>query len=176
MVDDGRRPAARPPEPAGRAHIIVGAPARRRPAGRVPRVSGVVLALFVTTVATAVITTIVANRGVDSVAGGDWSLSQTYWEDYGPRPTTAQVPAAVEAVPGVRGMLVVHPNPAWTPTQSYSVNSLPILQGVVGCAALAQVPGMGACPAGATAVAVEPDPTDDPPYRPQPPRPGPLST
>jgi hypothetical protein len=28
---------------------------------------------------------------------------------------------------------------------------------------------MGACPAGATAVAVEPDPTDDPPYRPQPP-------
>jgi hypothetical protein len=119
-------------------------------------VSGMVLALFVTSVAVGVITTIVANRGVVGTGTSSTTLTQMFYPEQ-----RVAVPAALGSTSGVRGALVVHPNPAWHPfvqTQpvgqaapSPQTESLP---GVVSCADLDRIGTLGHCPAGATAAEV----------------------
>ena len=115
-------------------------------------VSGLVLALFVTSVAIGVITTIVANRGAhrDGTAAST-TLSRPFWPGDGEAAVT-DVPAAVSAdlhaTPGVRDVTVVRGNPARRP------GTLP---GLVSCADLARAPGLGRCADGAIVAQVWPD-------------------
>ncbi|MFI7608067.1 FtsX-like permease family protein [Micromonospora sp. NPDC049366] len=110
-------------------------------------VSGLIVALFVTSVATGTITTYIANRGeppTDSVAAT--SLSKWFRPEDGPPPTAAQIPAALATVPGVRSVTLVHRNPdphGW--------------QGVITCAELDRLQVYGSCPPGARVASV----TDD---------------
>ncbi|MFC0507461.1 FtsX-like permease family protein [Micromonospora costi] len=110
-------------------------------------VSGLIVALFVTSVATGTITTYVANRGeprTDSVAAT--SLSKSFRPEDGPPPTAEQIPAELAAIPGVRSVTLVHTNPdpdGW--------------RGVVTCAELERLAVFGSCPAGARVASV----TDD---------------
>lgn len=122
-------------------------------------VSGLMLALFVTSVATGVITTIVTNRGAPrsgSVFSG--ALSQTFWPGEGAKgeaaPTLAAVPAGLRSVAGVRAVLAVHQNPRFRPSVPGGSPSLP---GVIACTELARVPGFSPCPDGAAVAEVYPD-------------------
>jgi FtsX-like permease family len=118
-------------------------------------VSGLVLALFVTSVAVGVITTIDANRGVHRNGEATTStLYQGFWPDpAAPAPPTAvpgPVSARLLAAPGVATMTVVRRNP--------NASSRPgPLPGLVSCADLARTPAFGRCTAGATVAEVWPD-------------------
>jgi FtsX-like permease family len=110
-------------------------------------VSGLIVALFVTSVATGTITTFVANRGAPptgSVAAT--TLSKTFWPEEGPAPTADQIPAGLAAIPGVRSVAVVHANAdrnGWS--------------GVITCAELDRLVVYGRCPAGAQVAMVYSD-------------------
>jgi FtsX-like permease family protein len=115
-------------------------------------ISGVVLALFVTSVAVGVITTIVATEGPHRSGAAGTTLTQQFWAADDRDSTMVQVPdrvaAGLHAIAGVRDVVSVHHNPD---------RSAPSLPGVVSCAELARVPGLGRCPDGATAAQVWPD-------------------
>jgi hypothetical protein len=100
-------------------------------------ISGVVLALFVTSVATGVITTIVANRGGDRGGLAATSLVNNF------NPSTGSVSAGVladlRAVPGVTSATVVRENP---------VRDRARMPGLVSCADLTRAPGYGRCEPG----------------------------
>jgi hypothetical protein len=144
-------------------------------------VSGLVLALLVTTVATIAITTQDAkdptrfgNIAESHVLTAQISASNAVARNSGPgvRSGTANpgpaAPAAplaaqLSAVPGVQGVLVVRAVPGLTipgrfenlGVNAFGVNTdgsvTPIPAGVVSCAQLATVPALGRCPAGAAA-------------------------
>ena len=135
-------------------------------------VSGLVLALFVTTVAVVAITTQNAKNVTrfGSVADSDMLTEQIAHESpgssaavsgTGPAAPAAPLTAQLRAVPGVRGVAVVRAVPGLTIPGTFnglSGNAFgeprpPVPAGVVSCAQLAVVPAMGRCPAGATAVA-----------------------
>ncbi|ONH26598.1 FtsX-like permease family protein [Pseudofrankia asymbiotica] len=109
-------------------------------------VSGLIVALFVTSAATGAITTFVANRGAprtDSVA--TTSVRKIFWPEDGPAPTTAQVPAGLGAIPGVRNVTLVHRDTdpkKWQP--------------VITCAELDRLAVYGYCPPGARVATVAP--------------------
>jgi len=112
-------------------------------------VSGLVLALFVTSVAVGVITTIVANRGPHRTGAGAnhlVSMSMGSHPDGAPGATSVPAPvlADLTAVAGVSDVVVLRRNPA-----DEDPASLPVL---VSCADLARLPQYGRCPAGATVV------------------------
>lgn len=114
-------------------------------------VSGLVLALFVATVTICVIGTIDHNRGGLS---GD-PQTRVAVEDgaqFGDPPMTDAVPdrllADIRAVPGFRGLAVVHAGPGRPGNPG-----LPP-PGLVLCSDLAQIPVAGRCPAGARTAAV----------------------
>ena len=113
------------------------------PQGGFRAISGVVLALFVTSVAVGVITTIVANRGTQHNAITESTLTQQFGPDSDADPDAAT--AELRAVPGVRSITVVHRNP---------VNTEDSLAGVVSCADLAKTTNYGRCPDGAAVVEV----------------------
>ncbi|HME67322.1 MAG TPA: FtsX-like permease family protein, partial [Streptosporangiaceae bacterium] len=141
-------------------------------------VSGLVLALLVTTVATIAITTqdakdptrfgniaeshvLTAQISASAVAqnGGPGVRSGT--ANPGPAAPAASLAARLSAVPGVQGVLVVRAVPGLTipgrfenlGVNEFGVNTdgsvSPIPAGVVSCAQLATVPALGRCPAGA---------------------------
>ncbi|PZF91525.1 ABC transporter permease [Micromonospora deserti] len=136
---------------AGRASrpaaLIAGRRLSDNPQAGFRSVSGLIVALFVTSVATGTITTFVANRGeprTDSVAAT--SLSKIFWPEDGPAPSVDQIPAGLSAIPGVRSVALVHVNPdrdGW--------------QGVITCAELARLVVFGSCPANAQVAAVAGD-------------------
>jgi hypothetical protein len=132
-------------------------------------VSGLVLALFITTVATVAITTqdtmnvtqfgsaAEANVLVDQLADTSSGVAST-----GPGPAAPAAPLAAQlrGVPGVQGVVVVRADPNLSipgtllglgTSQLGSPSQVPA--GVVSCAQLATVPALGRCPAGATAAA-----------------------
>jgi len=113
-------------------------------------VSGLMLALFVTTVATGVITSIVANRGVTPVGTATYdNLSVGWYPDHGgklPGPATP-IPAGLTTTPGVKDVLVVH--------YQGIIGNLPL--GAIGCADLAKHPELGQCAPGAQVGAVYAD-------------------
>ena len=144
-------------------------------------VSGLVLALFITTVAVVAITTqdtkdltrfgsaAEANVLTDQLADQSSGIAST-----GPGPAAPAAPLArpgpaapaaplaaqLRGIPGVQGVVVVRADPKLTipgtlhglGTSQFGPPS-PVPAGVVSCAQLATVPALGRCPAGATAAA-----------------------
>ncbi|MEU1684116.1 ABC transporter permease [Micromonospora sp. NPDC005707] len=152
---------------AGRASrpatLIAGRRLADNPRAAFRSVSGLIVALFVTSVATGIITTYVANRGeprTDSVAAT--SLSTWFMPEEGPAPTADQIPAGLATIPGVRSVTLVRANPVDTPPP-LEVNGTenPTYRwwwpGVITCAELDRLAEFGSCPAGAQVAAVADD-------------------
>ena len=127
-------------------------------------VSGLVLALFVTTVAVAVITTIDAKRGAPPFgqAAGATVVDQFAFGKAGaPSAPSAGMLAALNATSGVRGTAVIRLDtpgitfPSTLIGESAASRTVPAgMVGLVSCAQLARVPALGHCPGGAQAVAL----------------------
>ena len=132
-------------------------------------VSGLVLALFITTVAVVAITTqdtkdltrfgsaAEANVLTDQLADQSSGIAST-----GPGPAAPAAPLAAQlrGIPGVQGVVVVRAVPGLTiPGTLPGLGASqfgppgPVPAGVVSCAQLATVPALGRCPAGAAAAA-----------------------
>lgn len=104
-------------------------------------VSGLVLALFVTTVAVGVLGTIVANRGPQAHGPQAGNLMSEFRD---PAPADTVAPAGLAAVPGVRGVLSVRIPPD-------ALRSPMVYQGdfLVSCVEIARTPDFGRCAPGA---------------------------
>ena len=132
-------------------------------------VSGLVLALFITTVAVVAITTqdtkdltrfgsaAEANVLTDQLADQSSGIASV-----GPGPAAPAAPLAAQlrGIPGVQGVVVVRAVPKLNIPGTFSGFGTsqfgppsPVPAGVVSCAQLATVPALGRCPAGATAAA-----------------------
>jgi hypothetical protein len=145
-------------------------------------VSGLVLALFITTVAVVAITTQDAKDltrfgsvAESHVLTDQVSVSNQVADNSGPgasQGTVAPGPAVplapltklLSGIPGVHGVVVVRADPGLNlprAFQGFGVNPdgtvSPVPAGVVSCAQLATVPSLGHCPAGATAAAFPAD-------------------
>ena len=133
-------------------------------------VSGLVLALFITTVAVVAISTqdakeptrfgtmAMSNLMTDQIATA--SASGYGVSDPGPAAPAAALAARLDAIGGIQGVAVLRVNPALTipapfpgPQPSQSQGSQ-VPADVVSCAQLATIPALGRCPAGATAAAI----------------------
>jgi FtsX-like permease family protein len=144
-------------------------------------VSGLVLALFITTVAVVAITTQDAKNVTrfgsiteSHVLTNQVSASSQVAQNYGPETTRMGVagpgPAAparpltaqLSGIPGVQGVLVVRADPGLSIPPTFhngavNPNGTPVPAGAVSCAQLATVPALGRCPAGAMAAAFPAD-------------------
>jgi hypothetical protein len=141
-------------------------------------VSGLVLALFITTVAVVGITTqdakdftrwaspAAAAVVTDQLgASGMFTSSQEPAKSAaGPAAPAAPLAARLRGIPGVQGVVVVRADPRLTIPGTFhnlgtgpGVAPSPVSAGVVSCAQLAAVPALGRCPAGATAAAFPED-------------------
>jgi hypothetical protein len=119
-------------------------------------VSGLVLALFVTSAAVGVISTIVAHRGAPTGGASATILTDIFRPELplSADPVPDVVPAGLTSVPGVQGVAVVYVAPNDIP--------LPAEEGVrpnvlASCAELARTPAFGRCAAGAEVAWVYPD-------------------
>ncbi|WP_405009055.1 FtsX-like permease family protein [Kitasatospora sp. NBC_01539] len=118
-------------------------------------VSGLVLALFVTSATIGIIGTIDTNRG--GLAGDPLTRAAVEHGAMLDEPPMAdsvpeRVLAGLRAVPGARGLAVVHANP-----DRIGIEADPARRwapGLVLCSDLAQIPVVGHCPAGASVAAV----------------------
>jgi hypothetical protein len=132
-------------------------------------VSGLVLALFITTVAVVGITTWNAQQHDVRVSAAEAKVLTDQLADQqpgsasqasaGPAAPAAPLAARLRGIPGVQGVVVVRADPGLTiPGAFHSLSSAgPVPAGVVSCAQLATVPALGRCPAGATAAAFPAD-------------------
>ncbi|MGY0489265.1 FtsX-like permease family protein [Streptomyces sp. WG-D5] len=131
-------------------------------------VSGLVLALCVTSTAVGIITSVVAESGVpEERAAFGSTVVGDYDRQFDEKPTReppAALPAAtraeLESVPGVHRVMVVRTNPLGIPDPAEPApakGQRAILAGLVSCAELARMPEHHTCPAGAEAAAVPPD-------------------
>ena len=144
-------------------------------------VSGLVLALFITTVAVVAIATQNAKNPTrwSSAAEANVLTSQVSASNQaagrigpgasqstaapGPAAPAAPLVARLRGIPGVQGVLVVRADPRLTIRAAFhnlgaNLGSTgPVPAGVVSCAQLATVPALGRCPAGATAAAFPSD-------------------
>ena len=140
-------------------------------------VSGLVLALFITTVAVVAITTQNAkdltrfgsaaetNVLTDQVSQGAGNPGpgapgmRAGTAGPGPAAPAAPLTARLSGIPGVQGVLVVRADPELTirgtfhGLGAYQGSTGPVPAGVVSCAQLATVPALGRCPAGAATAA-----------------------
>ncbi len=128
-------------------------------------VSGLVLALFIATVAVVGITTWNAQKGMlRATAAQKKMLTEQLAGQQpgagapaGPGPAAPAAPLAAElrGIPGVHGVAVVRADPGLTiPANFHHLGTGRIPAGVVSCAQLTAVPALGRCPAGATAAAI----------------------
>jgi hypothetical protein len=144
-------------------------------------VSGLVLALFITTVAVVAITTqnaknltrwasaaeanVLTNQvsASNQVAGNSGPGASGGTARSGPAAPTAPLTAQLRGIPGVQAVLVVRADPGLTiPAALHGLGANlgstgPVPAGVVSCAQLAAVPALGRCPAGATTAAFPAD-------------------
>ena len=146
-------------------------------------VSGLVLALFITTVAVVSISTqdakdftrfaspAAAAVVTDQLAasGSFTSSAEPAQMAPGPAAPAAPLAARLRGIPGVQGVVVVRADPRLTIPGTFhnlgtgpGVAPSPVSAGVVSCAQLAAVPALGRCPAGATAAAFPVDGFDGP--------------
>ena len=144
-------------------------------------VSGLVLALFITTVAVVAIATqnakdltrwgsaaeanVLTRPGIGIEPGGRQQRPRNQCRHGAPGPAAPAAPltARLSGIHGVQGVLVVRAAPGLTiPGTFHNLDDLqaatgPVPAGVVSCAQLATVPALGRCPAGATAAAFPSD-------------------
>jgi hypothetical protein len=141
-------------------------------------VSGLVLALFITTVAVVTLTTQDAKDVTRwaspaaaavvtdqlSASGMFTSSQEPAKSSAGPAAPAAPLAARLRGIPGVQGVVVVRADPRLTIPGTFhnlgtgpGVAPSPVAAGVVSCAQLATVPALGRCPAGATAAAFPED-------------------
>ena len=147
-------------------------------------VSGLVLALFITTVAVVGITTQDAKNltqwaspaaaavVTDQLAATGIFTSSAEPAKTGPGPAAPAAPLAAQlrGIHGVQGVVVVRADPGLTIPGALigyrpgppGSGLVPAPAGVVSCAQLAAVPALGRCPAGATAAAFPEDGFDGP--------------
>ncbi len=121
-------------------------------------VSGLIIALFVTSVATGVITTYVSGRNAPPAgSAAATSAAKTFFPDELGKgraaPTADQIPTSLRSIPGVTSVTVVYRNPAGQQV----INGIPSEPGVIACTELARDPALGRCPDGATVAGVDPD-------------------
>ncbi len=142
LADRARRPAA----------LIAGRRLADNPRAGFRAVSGLMLALFVTAVASGSITTMNAERGLP--AGGSTLASMMGVNFWGPdlphgqaQPTAADVPASIRSIPGVGNIVEVRANPAFT-FDNFDAD-VGINPGLIACSVLARYPAAGECPPGA---------------------------
>ncbi|MBB4926312.1 FtsX-like permease family protein [Kitasatospora kifunensis] len=132
------------------AQLVAGRRLSDDPKGGFRAVSGLVLALCITSCAVGVITAEVAENGVPA---GSVAVRNTLVGDYHEYDDQGQpidlvaappqsVLAALGAIPGVRGVLVNHADPDRGRGPGYG-------GGLASCAQLATMPVFGSCPAGA---------------------------
>jgi hypothetical protein len=130
------------------ASLIAGRRLADNPQSGFRAVSGLVLALFVTSVAVGVMTTMIANRGsANASAAARSTLGQLFVSPM--RGDLAAVPAVPEAtlarlgdIPGVHGVTLIHANP-----DSGDGSQPGPRTGLVSCDQLALTPALGRCPA-----------------------------
>jgi FtsX-like permease family len=130
-------------------------------------VSGLVLALFITTVAVVGITTWNAQQRTPSVGAAETTVltDQLSGQQARPGPAAPAVPLAarLSRIHGVHGVAVVRADPGLTiPASFHHLGDTPdgtgpVPAGVVSCAQLAAVSVLGRCPAGAAAAAFPAD-------------------
>ena len=139
-------------------------------------VSGLALALFVTTVAVLGITTWNAQQLTLKVSAAERNVLTDQLADQqagsgsqaspGPAAPAAPLAARLREIPGVQGVVVVRADPRLTiPAAAHDLGhdlgansgTGPVPAGVVSCAQLAAVPALGHCPAGAAAAAFPAD-------------------
>jgi FtsX-like permease family len=132
-------------------------------------VSGLVLALFITTVAVALITTQNTKRTapLDGAAAGNVLVDQfAHATGAGPGPgssalSSAPAPAAevlarLSRIPGVQGIAELRADPGLTTSSPQLGIPLGFPAALVACAQLASTPALGRCPAGAATAEVSP--------------------
>jgi hypothetical protein len=122
-------------------------------------ISGLVLALFVTSVAIGAITTINAYEGGPSGGTATRDTLVDRFADFNASgPTSMSIPSVPDAlmtelrtIRGVHAVTVIHPDP------NVGDDYFGPAPGLVSCTELAGTPALGRCPAGADAVAITPD-------------------
>ena len=145
-----RRPAA----------LIAGRRLADDPRGGFRAISGLVLALFVTSVAVGVITTMVAyTHGSGGGATQAGTLLKTFFTHPSDTVVENQIDALptgldddLAAIPGVRGVAVIHANPAAREGGPGGPDAGP--DSLVSCAQLDHTPAIGRCETGASVVGI----------------------
>jgi hypothetical protein len=145
-------------------------------------VSGLVLALLVTTAAVVAIATqdsveqtkfgsgpmlnLLTNQVADQQFSSNYSQTPGPTTGAGPAASAAPLAARLNKIPGVQGVMVIRDDPGLSiPGTFHNLGGSPpspITAGVVSCAQLATVPVLGRCPAGATAAAFPSDGVNGP--------------
>lgn len=141
------------------AMLLAGRRLSDNPRGAFRSVSGLILALFITSVAVGITGTIIADHGAP--AGGA-VVKNTLIDQVGyltsDRPVTsvASIPSAVltkaGSVPGISGVTVIHFGPNANQTAASGV-----FTGLVSCAQLSRTPALGRCSAGADVATITPN-------------------
>lgn len=139
LAGRARRPAA----------LIAGRRLADNPKAGFRAISGIMLALFVTAVASGAITTMNAERGVPTGGAALTNMiGMNFWGPdlpHGQRPPTeADIPAAMRSIPGVGDVVLVRANPDFHPDVMSDANP-----GLIACSVLARYPAAGTCPPGA---------------------------
>ncbi|GAA3914903.1 FtsX-like permease family protein [Actinoplanes auranticolor] len=119
-------------------------------------VSGLVLALFVTSVAVGVMGSIAADRDPPSQAP-DAAALFTLFRDEAAAPVGDPVPAGLAARPGVRGIAVTRIPPADVPVPEVPIGSFGWPYVLASCDEIARLPDVTRCAAGARTAWVWPD-------------------
>jgi hypothetical protein len=143
--------------------LLAGRRLSDNPRGAFRAVSGLILAVFVTSVSVGVISTILADHG--SGTGTPASKTVTDQFAFGPNNSVAAVPASVlsslRSIHGVRGVTVVYVAPGAMKIDGPvpRINNLggDLQYGVVSCAELSTTPALGTCHPGAAFAALGDD-------------------
>jgi hypothetical protein len=158
LTDVGARAMARR---AKRAEVLLaGRRLSDNPRAAFRSISGLVLALFITSLTIGIVTTIVADNGAP--AGGSVAVG-TLTDVVGNANAASvegqnsipglpgRLTAELGAIKGVRGVTVIH----WDPlvATDHASDQMP---GLVSCAELARTPALGRCAAGASVATIEP--------------------
>jgi hypothetical protein len=142
------------------AALIAGRRLSDNPRAAFRSIGGLILALFVTSAAAGITTTIITDHGAPA---NGVAASGTLADQFITGQTTsgqaltavASVPATVltrlRSIPGVRGVTVIHTDPQAATTPKQNENDMP---GLVSCVQLARTPAVGRCAAGATIASI----------------------
>jgi hypothetical protein len=144
--------------------LLAGRRLSDNPRGAFRAISGLILAIFVTSVAVGVTSTLVTDHSSAS-SGSPASMTVTDQFAFDPNGSVASVPPAVltslRSVHGVKGVTVVYIAPSATRTSGPvpDINGLggDVEFGLASCAELATTPALGRCHAGAALAALGDD-------------------